>query len=440
MSDQNFLDQNKSSLNNSTENASWKQHIQEEWDSRKHTRKQEMLFPLIEQSFDSREIIAAVECLLTGRLTMADRVREFEKTFATYVGAKYAVMVNSGSSANLLAFAVAANPKRTHHFKAGDEVLVPAVCWSTSVWPIIQMGLKPIFVDADPKTLNIDMKDAERKTSSRTKGILAVHILGNSVAMNELLGFVKKHNLILIEDTCESLGAKSDRHFLGTFGELGTYSFYYSHHITTGEGGMVVCDTLEDYDLLKCLRAHGWSRELSNRAELEKENSDVDPRFLFVNLGYNLRPMEIQAAFGICQLQRLEMMNQTRNQNHRNLVESLSAHPKWKNQFSFPVSSAGTDAVWFGFSMLINEKHADQRADYQKYLSSKGVENRPIVSGNMTRQPALALLKFSLNPESFVGAEIIHHAGLFIGLHTELLSPSSVQTLSDIILNYEFRD
>src|ERR1700687_433328 len=187
--------------------ADWKAAIEQEWLKRRREAGPAGVFPLIAQSFDSREIISAVDGLLTGRLTMDGRVREFEAAFASYVGAQFAVMVNSGSSANLLAMSVAANPARKRHLQRGDEVLVPAVCWSTSLWPIVQLGLKPIFVDVDPATLNADLTDARAKISRRTKAIVAVHILGNSAPMNELLALVREHDLLLLEDTCESLGS-----------------------------------------------------------------------------------------------------------------------------------------------------------------------------------------------------------------------------------------
>ena len=257
-------------------------------------------FPLVDSSYDNQEIISCMATLLSGQLTMSTRVREFETSFARYCGAPYAVMVNSGSSANLLAFSALTNPLRARHLQPGDKVAVPAVCWSTSLWPIIQTGLIPVLVDADPMTLNLlipSLRSALQR--HELKAVMMVHILGNSTHMKELLDLVATHQLQLVEDTCESLGSRYDGRVLGTLGEFGTFSFYFSHHMTTIEGGMVLAKTEADYDLLKCLRAHGWSREQSNRSALESANGHIDPRFLFVNVGYNLRPMEIQAAFGL---------------------------------------------------------------------------------------------------------------------------------------------
>jgi CDP-4-dehydro-6-deoxyglucose reductase, E1 len=419
--------------------SDWQSLIRQEWKRRSDAvQKKEGFFPLIAQSFDDNEIVAVVDTLLTGQLTMSKKVKEFETQFAKYLGSPFAVMVNSGSSANLLAFAAATNPLRKKYLKKGDQVLIPAVCWSTSVWPIIQMGLEPVFVDVNPDTLNMNLEDFESKITSKTKGVMSVHILGNAAPMTAFIDLCKKHDLIVIEDTCESLGSKANGKFLGTIGNFGAYSFYYSHHITTGEGGMVTCKTQEDYDLLKCLRAHGWSRELSNRKELEEKYSDVDPRFLFVNLGYNFRPMEVQAAFGILQIDRLQSMNKNRNANRDNLIKALKKHPKWNNQFLFSSSPENVEAAWFGFPCMLNSKIASRKKDYLDYLSSKGVENRPIVSGNFARQPALKLFGIKCNPLDFPGAELINNSGFFIGLHTEVLKDEIIHHLSDVLLGYDF--
>jgi len=419
--------------------SDWQSLIREEWKRRANAvEKREGFFPLIAQSFDDNEIVAVVDTLLTGQLTMSKKVKEFETLFAKYMGSPYAVMVNSGSSANLLAMAAASNPLRRRHLKKGDQVLIPAVCWSTSVWPIIQMGLEPIFVDTDPDSLNVDLKDFERKLTSQVKGVVGVHILGNAAPLGRFFDLCKRNDLIVIEDTCESLGSETGEKYLGTIGDFGTYSFYYSHHITTGEGGMVTCQTLEDYDLLKCLRAHGWSRELSNRQELEARYPDVDPRFLFVNLGYNFRPMEVQAAFGVLQIERLGQMNKNRNTNRDNLIEALKEHPKWRDQFSFSKTTEGVNAAWFGFPCLLNPNAAKKKREYLSYLSRHGVENRPIVSGNFARQPALKLYGVDCSPKDFPGAEIINDRGFFIGLHTEVLKLEVIRQLGDILLGFEF--
>lgn len=412
--------------------TSWKTQIEEEWTRRHREAPGDPLFPLMKQAFDGREIIAAVESLLSGQLTMRDGVAAFERRFAETIGAKYAVMVNSGSSANLLAVAAASNPAAHRRLEPGDEVLIPAVCWSTSFWPLVQHGLRPVLVDVDPDTLNLSIEDARRRITPRTRAILLVHVLGNSSPMHDVMRVARDHDLLLIEDTCESLASTAAGKNLGTFGRFGTFSFYYSHHVTTGEGGMVACATEEDYDLLKCLRAHGWSREASNRAEIESQHPDIDPRFLFINCGYNLRPLELQAALGNCQLDRLPEISRARNTNRERLIGRLTSHPRWHDQLSFTKAADGTEPVWFGFTGLIRER--ENRVSFLRMLSENGVENRPVISGNFARQPGLRRFGIDADPRDYPGAEEIHHRGFFIGLQSEVLPDAILDRVAGILL------
>lgn len=392
-------------------------------------------FPLGQNVHDANDILVMIKTLLTEKFTMGKQVELFEKKFAEFVGAKYAVMVNSGSSANLLAFSALSNYKYENKLNVGDEVLIPAVCWSTSVFPIIQCNLTPIFVDADPTTLNIDLEDLEKKITEKTKAIMLVHVLGNCTNMQKLMEIVNRHNLVLIEDTCESLGSNYKDQYLGTFGKLGTYSFYYSHHLVSGgEGGCVVTDDDQLYDLVKCLRAHGWSRNLKNKDQIKEQYPDIDPRFTFINLGYNVRPMEIQAAMGISQLKKLKYKNNNRKTNYYNIKNKIENDPR--NTFlSFPKASDNSDIVWFGITLFLND--GIKLSDYLNYLTKNGVENRPIITGNMIRQPVIKDLYPNLNPLDFKGAEECHFRGLFIGLSSKLISEASVNELVDILLNYK---
>src|SRR5574343_376099 len=391
-------------------------------------------FPLGQNVHDADDILKMVETLLTGKFTMGEQVEKFEKMFAEYIGVKYAVMVNSGSSANLLALAAITNYQCSNKLLPGDEVLVPVVCWSTSVFPIIQNGLIPIFVDVDPTTLNVDLKDLEKKITPKTKAMVLVHVLGNCANMNQLMEIVNQHKLILIEDACESLGSSYNQQYLGTFGDIGTYSFYYSHHITTAEGGCVVTNNDEYYELIKSLRAHGWSRSLKNKEEIQQKHPDLDARFTFVNLGYNLRPMEIQATMGISQLQKLQTKNNNRKINYHKIKEKIQSDSRGKF-LSFPVQTELADAVWFGIILFLQE--GLDLSNYLEYLSKQGVENRPIVTGNIIRQPVIKDLYPQLKPEDFPGAEECHFRGLFIGLSCNLMSNESIEELVNIILGYQ---
>lgn len=400
------------------------------------TNKRAFDFPLVDSSYDNQEILRCIETLLSGQLTMGERVREFEKRFAEQVGAPYAVMVNSGSSANLLAVSAIINPLRARHLAAGDHVAIPAVCWSTSLWPLIQLGLKPVLVDVDAETLNLSI-DSLRKAIEcfPIKALMMVHVLGNSTDMQALLSLLEAHRILLMEDTCESLGSAYEGRPLGTLGEFGTYSFYFSHHMTTIEGGMVVARTAEDDDLLRCLRAHGWSREQSNKDQLERESPQIDPRFLFVNSGYNLRPMEIQAAFGLEQLTRLDGMNEQRRVNAGLMRDIFLKHPKWVGQLEFPIVGRNLDACWFGFPFLLAEDAKVDRKRFTELLMQAGIDTRPIVSGNMALQPAVKLFDVDQSLGPFTGAQQIHDRGVFVGVHAKPITRDRIEWLADTILD-----
>ena len=393
-------------------------------------------YTLCQNVYNNDEIIEMNKIILSEKYTMGDNVYKFEKLFSDFIGVKYAVMVNSGSSANLLAFSVATNHKNTNRIECGSEILVSSVCWSTSVFPIIQCGLIPIFVDTDINSLNVNIDDLESKITTKTRGIMLVHVLGNCCDMDRLMKIVEKHNLILFEDTCESLGSMYNNKYLGTFGNFGTYSFYYSHHITTIEGGMVICKTEEEYELVKCLRAHGWTRNLKDKEELQNKYLDIDSRFTFVNLGYNFRPTEIQGALGQIQLNKLETKNNNRLYNYNLIKLKILSDVRNKNYITFPEQTKNCKCVWFGIPMYLSSKII--LSNYLQYLTQNNIENRPVVTGNMTRQPVIKELYPNINHLDFIGSEYIHTNGFFIGLPCEKMSIDDVNKLVDILLNYTF--
>jgi CDP-6-deoxy-D-xylo-4-hexulose-3-dehydrase len=392
-------------------------------------------FPLVDSSYDNKEILNCISILLGGQLTMGPHVKEFESEFSNFVNAPYSIMVNSGSSANLLTCSAITNPARPRRLAPGSKVAVPAVCWSTSHWPIVQTGLVPVLVDVDPQTLNLSISSLKASLKKHDiKAVMMVHVLGNSTEMGELLNLVKENDLILVEDTCESLGTKYRGRYLGTFGDFGTFSFYFSHHMTTIEGGMIVAKNEEDYDLLKCLRTHGWSREQGNKEKLESKHKNIDPRFLFINMGYNLRPMEIQAAFGLEQIKRLEMMNTNRCENVKKLKSAIQSHSLWKGQFHFPLPTTDLDPSWFGFPFLIKQELKGGRKKFTTDLLKRGIDTRPIISGNMALQPAIKLFNVDLSMGPFEGAQIIHNRGFFVGCHSKPLNDERIYQLVTTIL------
>ena len=380
-----------------------------------------MKYPLLEKAFRKDDIQEGIKVLKSGQITISKKTLKFEKNFAKKNKSNFALMVNSGSSANLLSVAAACNPMRKKFLKKNDEVLIPAVCWSTSLWPIIQYGLKPVFVDIDLKTLNMSIKDLKKKISKKTKAIMCVHILGLSTDMTEILKISKKKKLIVFEDTCESLGAKFNNDHLGNFGDFGAYSFYYSHQITSGEGGMVVCKNIFDYNLLKSLRSHGWSRNTIFHKYYKQKYKFLNEKFLFINSGYNLRPLEITAAIAHNQYKRLKKFIKVRSFNRNLIIKTIKSNKRWDNQFDFINPPKKVTASWFGLPVLMNKKFKNKKKKFMKYLDKNGIENRPIVSGNFLNQPAIKLYNIPLG-KKLSNAQTIEERGFFIGLHTKKIN------------------
>ena len=393
-------------------------------------------YSLLDDAFSKKDLNEGIKVILSKKITMSSITSMFEEKFAQYVGSKYAVMVNSGSSANLLATFAACNPLRKNRFKPGDEAIIPSVLWSTSLWPLVQAGLKPVFVDIVPSTLNADIKLILSKINPRTRLIMAIHVLGNSTDIEILKNICKKKNIILIEDTCESLGSKFKNKSLGTFGDFGTYSFYYSHQITCGEGGMVTCNTLDDYKILYSLRAHGWARGI-NAIKSKKKIGNLNKDFVFINSGFNLRPTDIAAAIAFNQFKRLKKMMKMRDSNRTKIINKLLNSNNWKQQFSFINPAPNVSPSWFGLPILISERLIDYKNKFLKYLSEKGIETRPIISGNFMNQPCVKLYKLNQGNEKFVNAQLIDDRGFFIGLHTKEITKYQLEHLEKHLLNIE---
>ena len=391
-------------------------------------------YSLLDEAFSKKDLAEGVDVILSKRITMSKITSNFEKKFAKSIGSKYAVMVNSGSSANLLAVFAACNPLRKNRFIPGDEAIIPAVLWSTSLWPLVQAGLKPVFVDIDPSTLNADIKLLISKITSRTKLIMAIHVLGNSTDIETLRKICVKKKIILIEDTCESLGSKFKNKNLGTFGDFGTYSFYYSHQITSGEGGMVTCNTLNDYKILYSLRAHGWARGI-NALKSKKKIGNLNKDFVFINSGFNLRPTDIAAAMAFSQFKRLKNLMKIRDDNRTKIINQLLNSSNWKQQFVFIKAALNVSPSWFGLPILISEKFVNCKNKFLKYLNQKGIETRPIISGNFMNQPCVKLYKLNENNEKFAKAQLIDDRGFFIGLHTQKITKYQLEYLEKHLLN-----
>ena len=380
-----------------------------------------MRIPLNESTLGPAELDAAKAVLDSGFLTMGRQCAAFEEIFAARLGARHAVMVNSGSSANLIAVFALANPLCPARddrlpLEPGSEVIVPALSWSTSVWPIIQAGCIPRFIDCDPGTLQSTPEMIEAAVSEKTRAIMVVHILGNGVDMPAVQEIAQRHKLWLIEDTCESLGVSIDGQQAGSFGDFGTYSFYFSHHITTGEGGMVITNDDALAEMLRVQRAHGWVRHMHGREEVAAQYPEIDPRYLFLTTGFNVRPIEIAAAIGIEQLKSLERLNGARVEVGRAMEEAL-APLRESGDLRLINADRGVARVPFGFPVLCRD--AENKRALQARLEADGIETRPIVCGNMLRQPAMSHLPHA-SSGPLPGADEVMDCGLYWGAHPNM--------------------
>ena len=395
-------------------------------------------YQLLENGFSKKDILIGKKVLNSKQITMASFTRKFEIAFAKKIGAKYALMVNSGSSANLLATFAAGNLMRKNSLKRGDEVLVPALCWSTSIWPLVQFGLKLKFIDIDLETLNIKIDELKKNISKKTKAIMLINVLGISANLFDISKLAKKNNLTIIEDNCESLGSKIKNKYLGTFGDFASFSFFYSHQITSGEGGMVVCKKKEDYDILFALRSHGWlggtrfyKRNLRLYKSYAKKNPQLDPRYIFINSGFNLRPTDIQGAIAHNQFKRLDSLMRQRNQNRNIIIKTLVSSKKWNNQFKFINVPHNFKPSWMGFPILLSNRFRNKKKRFVNYLDSKGIETRPIISGNFLNQPAAKLYKLNKERRNYPNTQAVQELGFLIGLHTKKIDENKLKLIHD---------
>ncbi len=387
-----------------------------------------MKYPLATSSWDDKELEAIQRVIRSNKFTMGDEVRSFEKEFSEYIGSRFSVMVNSGSSANLLAVAslfYTKNPK--YKLKRGDEIIVPAVSWSTTYFPLYQYGLKLKFVDIDLRTLNLDLNQLSSAITPRTRAIFAVNLLGNPINYSRLNELISGNNIIILEDNCESMGAIYDDRKAGTFGLLGTFSCFFSHHISTMEGGLIVTDDEELFHILLSLRAHGWTRNLPslNKVTSEKEKDKFMDAYRFVLPGYNLRPLEMSGAIGREQIKKLPKIILERRRNAEKFVKRMQGNEHFIIQQETGVSS------WFGFSLILKETSRYNRSDIINLFQDKGFEVRPIVTGNFAKSEVIKYFDYSIHG-SLVNASQVDNNGLFIGNHHYPLD-EAIDSLGSIV-------
>ena len=367
-------------------------------------------YPLATSTWGDEELQAIKEVMDTGRFTMGPKVFAFEKEFAKKFGATDAVMVNSGSTANLLMLSLL-KWKYNLHKKPNANVIVPTVGWSTTYFPVTQNDFLLNFVDVDPNTFNIDVTKIEQAIDGGTVAIMPVNLCGNSCDYDALKAICTKHNLLLIEDNCESMGATYNDKYCGTHGTMGSHSFFFSHHLQTMEGGMICVQNQEDADYLRSLRAHGWCRELPDNSSIFKKTGDFfKDSFTFITPGYSVRPLEMSGAIGSIQINKWEEILEKRIANKEHFF-SLFADTDY-----LTLQQEVGNSSWFSFGCVLKGPLEGKRDELVKQFNLLGVEARPLASGNFLEQPVLKMLPH-IAKGNYETAEDIHKNGFWVGNH-----------------------
>lgn len=376
-----------------------------------------MFYELAAPSWGEEEVAAAKRVIESGFYTMGAEVKAFERAFADYFGVRAGIMVNSGSSANLIAVAALAY-RQDRPLQRGDEVIVPVLSWATTYHPLQQYGLKLQFVDIELETLNIDVAQLERALTPRTRAIVAVSILGNPAALDTLRAFADAHGLALLEDNCESMDAELGGRKCGSFGDLNTFSFFFSHHISTMEGGMILTDDRELEDLCRSLRAHGWTRDLPADTGLyQRGGSDHFEAYRFILPGYNVRPLEIEAAVGREQLKKLPAMTAARRRNLALFQSLFAGDERFILQRENGTSSA------FSFTLILNPAFKPDRGRVFAALKQADIGFRIITGGNFLRHDVLRFYDYEVVGGAAPNADLAHDYGFFVGNHPHDLTP-----------------
>ncbi len=371
--------------------------------------------------FDHKEIFEALKSLLSGWFGLGENAREFGKQFSEFLGTEYCVITNSGSSANLLAV-------ESLKISKGSEVITPAVTFPTTLNPLINCGLKPVFIDVNAKTYNIEASELRNAISKKTKLVMIPHTLGNPNEMDVIMELAEEKNLFVIEDACDALGSKYDGKYVSTFGDLGTFSFYPAHHITMGEGGAVVTNSEPLSLTIRSLR--DWGRAcvcpvckivLDPNAYCPLRFSgtlipDYDRRYTYINIGYNLKPLDLQAAIGLQQLKRLPDFINRRESNFAKLYDELR---QFDNYFILPKSLPKAEPCWFAFPLTIKESAPFKRADIVSFLEKKKISTRPLFAGNILKQPAYSDIEYRIVGD-LKNSDTIMEGTFFIGIHPGL--------------------
>jgi len=366
-----------------------------------------MNYELAYSTFGQEEKQAMYDVIESDMFSMGKNVKAFEEEFARFFGKKYAVMVNSGSSANLVALA-ALFYKKESPLQKGDEVIVPCISWATTFYPFQQYGLKLKFVDVELETLNYDIAELKKAVTDKTKMIVTVSVLGNPNYFDAIEQICQERDILLFDDNCESMGAKYNGKFTGTSGVVNTFSTFFSHHISTMEGGLILSDDFEIYSLCKSLRNHGWTRDQDEGSPIyEKKEDDFFEAYRFILPGYNVRPGELQGALGLQQIKKLPAMIQQRRKNAEYFVS------KFANDKRFIIQKEVGESSWFSFTMIMHPETQLQREDVFVALKEAKIGYRIITGGNFLEHDVIKYFDYEVTKSS--NASYAHNNGFFIG-------------------------
>lgn len=356
------------------------------------------------------------------KLTQGNKVQEFENKFSSWNQTKYSIFVNSGSSANLI---MVHSAKDLFKWNYQDEIIVPSLTWPTTVTPVMQAGLKPVFVDCNLSDFSFDYKQLKEKINNKTKGIFVTHILGFPANMQIIKSLIKGKNIILLEDCCESLGSKFKNTKVGNFGLAGSFSFYWGHHMTTIEGGMIVTNNENFYNMCILKRSHGFARDLPKKYhnKLKKKYKNIDFNFLFLTDGFNLRSTNFNAFIGIHELKKLNKIIKIRNENYKFFINLITSFNK---RLLIKFEDINNYISSFAFPLIFIKKEYLKK--FVKELIRFKVEYRPIISGNLLLQPFLK----KLTSEKLNNSNFIHNNGVYLG-NNQFVDKKKLLLLKDIL-------
>jgi len=381
--------------------------------------------------FDENEVISALDSLLNLKISQGEKVKTFEQNFSNYIGTKYGIAVNSGSSANLIAIS---SLIESDMIKKGTKVIVPAATFTTVVSPIIQNRLIPKFVDVEMGTYNIDPNKVEKTIDDKTNLILVVHSLGCPAKMKKIMKIAHKHNLLVMEDCCEAHGAEINGKKVGSFGDISTYSFYVAHNITTVEGGMVLTNNDNLNDILRSIREFGRLKKYEANKRFYYNDGilkNYDEKYVFKRIGYNVRMTDITASLGIEQLKKLDNLNKRRLEVVKQYTENLS---KFSDYLILPKIPNNTFHVFYGYVIIVKENEYFNRLDIVRFLEKNNIETRAFMGGNLALQPAYRDQNIKISGD-LKNTNYIMNNAFFIGCHP-FIPKEGVEYVINIFENF----